>query len=175
VEEATESGRSLYRNRDVLPRAFLAESYEIADRSSMIPRLKSPDFDPRRTLLLEEDPGFPPAGGDSTDGVLPVTWLAYSPNELRVRVSAEKPSLLFVANPYLPYWRARVDGRPARVHRADYAFQSVPVPQGEHEVTLEYRSGPVLASGALSLGAALFLAGGAARVFARRKGGVSVA
>jgi hypothetical protein len=175
VEEATESGRSLYRNRDVLPRAFLAESYEIADRSSMIPRLKSPDFDPRRTLLLEEDPGFPPAGDDSTDGVLPVTWLTYSPNKLRVGVSAEKPSLLFLANPYLPYWRARVDGRPARVLRAHYAFQSVPVPQGEHEVTLEYRSAPVLASGAISLGAALFLAVGAARVFVRRKGGVSVA
>ncbi|MFH1682000.1 MAG: YfhO family protein, partial [Candidatus Eisenbacteria bacterium] len=171
VEEAVEGERALYRNLDVLPRAFLAERHEIMDRSRMIETIRDPDFDPREVVLLEEDPGFGAPKGEGEDEPLPVTWLEYSPNRLRVRVSAGRPSVLLVANPYLPYWHARVDGEEARLLRTDYAFQGVPVPAGQHEVTLFYRSGPLCAALAVSLAAAGLFIGGALLVFFRRRRG----
>jgi len=171
VQETTEGERALYRNLQVLPRAFLAESFEIVDRSRMIVRMKDPDFAPRRTILLEEDPGFAPDSGESGGEPPPAVWIAYTPNRLRLRVTAARPSLLFVANPWLPYWRARVDGSEARLLRAHYAFQAIPVPAGEREVTLEFHSDPLRAAVAVSGAAAAFLVAGALFTIARRRKG----
>jgi len=86
-------------------------------------------------------------------------------------VTAARPSLLFVANPWLPYWRARVDGSEARLLRAHYAFQAIPVPAGEREVTLEFHSDPLRAAVAVSGAAAAFLVAGALFTIARRRKG----
>ncbi len=59
----------------------------------------------------------------------------------RVRATArcDGPCLLVVARPWDPGWRARVDGRPAVVERANLAGLGVVSPAGEHEVELVYR------------------------------------
>jgi hypothetical protein len=174
VQETTEGDRALYRNLDVLPRAFLAERFEIHDRSRMIARIMDPEFAPRETILLEEDPGFASGGGESAGAPAPAEWIEYAPNRLRLRVAAARPSILFVSNPWLPYWRARVDGREAPLLRAHYAFQAIPVPAGEHEVTLEFHSNPLRVAVAVSVASAVFLAAGALfTIAARRKGGGS--
>ncbi|MFH1279710.1 MAG: hypothetical protein ABIK65_15180 [Candidatus Eisenbacteria bacterium] len=173
-ELLTEGGRTLYRNRAVLPRAFLAERWEIVPRESMIGRIESEGFNARETILLEEDPGFVPAPVGEGGGTAPVRWVEYTPNRLVMEIDARRPSLLFVSNAWLPYWGARVDGEEAPVLRGDYAFQAVPVPEGAKEVTLRFRSPPFVAARAVSLGAVAFLLIGAAgtAVISRRRGGV---
>lgn len=172
-ELLTEGGRTLYRNREALPRAFLAEGWEIVPRESMIGRIESGNFRARETILLEEDPGIPSAPGGGGGNRTPVRWVEYTPNRLVLEIDGAGPSLLFLSNAWLPYWRARVDGEEAPVLRAHYAFQAVPVKGGAKEVTLEYRSPPYEAARAVSLGAAAFLSVGAVGVFVvgrRRKG-----
>lgn len=48
------------------------------------------------------------------------------------------PSLAVVSQSYYPDWKAYLDGRPARLWRANYAFQGLEVPTGTHQVLLRY-------------------------------------
>ncbi len=151
--------RYLYRNRAVLPRAFLAPEFEIVpDSEARLARLTRQDIDFSRVIVLEEDPGIPA----STSPAGSVQWITKGPDEYAVRVEAPDPQILFVSNNWLPYWKATIDGEDTPLLRANHAFQAVPVPAGTHDVSIRYRSGPVTACTFLSLGAlVLVVAAGA--------------
>ena len=70
-------------------------------------------------------------------------------------------------------WLVTVDGRPARLERANLAFRAVAVPEGRHRVEFVYGPavvGPVTWISAVSLA---LLAGGAWIVRPRSFGGVA--
>lgn len=47
--------------------------------------------------------------------------------------------MVFISQSYYHDWKAQVDGKPAPLWRANYAFQAVEVPAGRHEVILVYK------------------------------------
>jgi hypothetical protein len=57
---------------------------------------------------------------------------------MRFRTSASCAGYLVVADSWDEGWRARVDGQPVPVLRADYALRAVAVREGTHEITLAY-------------------------------------
>ena len=59
-------------------------------------------------------------------------------NSQRLEVSSPSPALLYVADAWYPLLRARVDGRPAPLYRANYAFRAVPLPAGASSVEFYY-------------------------------------
>ena len=63
-----------------------------------------------------------------------------TPNTLTVKTKSDQAGHLFIANTYSPNWQAFLDGSavPQQVRRTNYAFQSVPLPAGEHTVVLKY-------------------------------------
>ncbi len=58
--------------------------------------------------------------------------------EVVVRTSATGRSLLVLADPYYPGWRATVDGKPASIVPTDRAFRGVEVPAGAHTVRFQF-------------------------------------
>ena len=56
-----------------------------------------------------------------------------------VDVTSEAAAYLVVADPYQPWWEARIDGAPAPLLRADGIFRAVPVPAGAHRVSFVFR------------------------------------
>jgi len=60
-------------------------------------------------------------------------------HRLAFSVETPSPALVVVAQAYHPNWRARVDGRPAELWRANYAYQALQVPAGQHRVELQYQ------------------------------------
>jgi len=50
---------------------------------------------------------------------------------------SDKPWLFF-SDTFFPGWKALVDGVPAKIYRANYAFRAVLLPAGEHEVLWTY-------------------------------------
>jgi len=68
-----------------------------------------------------------------------------------IEATADEPSLVVIAQTYYHNWTAEVDGQPARLLRANVAFQAVQIPPGKHQIHLAYRDLAFQIGAALSL------------------------
>ena len=100
----------------------------------------------------------PRNGSTAKGGPSRITWLGYGPSRLRLRVHATAPGLLVVTDTFTHLWRARVDGAPAPLLKADVMFRGVPVPGGSHTVDMGYDTRGMAWSMRISLFAWILLA-----------------
>jgi hypothetical protein len=56
-----------------------------------------------------------------------------------MEVNATQDAMLLLADQMYPGWGATIDGKPAHIYRADYLFQAIFVPAGQHTVEFVYR------------------------------------
>ncbi len=63
-------------------------------------------------------------------------------NPNRIEMESENPSGGFLVRleNYHKGWRAKVDGKPVKIYRANYAFQAIRVPAGRHRVIFEFKT-----------------------------------
>jgi hypothetical protein len=133
----------IYENPAALARATVVGAYRVAATdSAILDSVGRGTPDPARATWLLEDPQLTlgPVEGASAQ----IT--RYDLNHVEVDVQTPGPGLLRLADLYYPDWEARVDGRPARLLRADYLLRAVPVPAGRHRVSFTFRS-PAVAQG----------------------------
>jgi hypothetical protein len=104
--------------------------------SNCLERLVSLDFDPRTQVLLPADISEQhlPEGSARAEVVVESS----TPHYVRFRVEAEKATIVSVAQSYYHPWRAFLNDSPARLWRANHAFQALQVPAGEHVIELRY-------------------------------------
>jgi len=134
----------VYRNDDVLPRAFVVPRAKvIGDREELLRELRN--FDPRETVILEEEPdaGSTMQDAGCTWGVDHAFVITYSPNEVVIEVTMDQPGWLVLTDSYFPGWRAYVrtddaDEREVRLYKADHNFRAVSLLAGEHTVRFRY-------------------------------------
>jgi hypothetical protein len=154
---------SVYRNKDVLPRAFVAPAFHVvAGKQELLAAMLRPDLNPARTVLLYKDPGFAP-GSDTMAGTAQV--VKYDCNEVRIKAGLTAPGLLVLTDCYVPDWKAYVDGKPVPVLQAFHTFRAVSLSAGQHEVVFKYESPWYRLGSYISLAALVFLCG--TLVFAR--------
>ena len=67
-----------------------------------------------------------------------VEIISESNNRLRLQVETAEDSLLVLSDTYYPGWKAFVDGKKAKIYRADYAFRAIPLNAGTHKVEFVY-------------------------------------
>jgi hypothetical protein len=161
---------AIYRNRSVLPRAFIASSFEVMkDKDQLLDRLMSPGFDPTRTALLYADPQFTPTA-ESLAGSVTVT--SYDANRVTLKVTASAACLVVLSENFQPDYRVAVDGKPASVLRAYHTLRAVTVPAGEHELVFTYQSNYYRVGTWLTLASIVFLCGtlGFSALRQRRRG-----
>ena len=107
----------------------------VADAEAARAALAHANFDPASEVLLEaDDPGVTPASPCSRVSLTP------SPNVVTITASLEQPGWVVLSDAYYPGWCVFVDGQPAKLLHADYAFRAVPAEAGNH--TLEFRYAP---------------------------------
>lgn len=129
---------SVFINDSVLPRAYIVADYRIAEAKDVLDILKSPQFDPRQTVVLEEDPGLPHAPSK-----LPMTEVRieeYFANRIVCRTDNPASGFLVLSENWHSDWQAFLDGKPVKIYRANYIFRSVYVPVGKHEVVFAFIS-----------------------------------
>jgi hypothetical protein len=108
--------------------------------------LTSPAFDPTQTVLLAEplpvSPGTNQVAGE-------VKFESYAPKHLVFTAKAAAPSVLLLNDKFDPNWKVTVDGKPAKLLRADFIVRGVFLEAGEHRV--EFKFQPSLAGLYISL------------------------
>jgi hypothetical protein len=134
----------VYEDPRALPRVMLVPDYRIADFDDLI-RDGWPGVDPRRVVLLQQAaaPLLPAApapatapGREAAAGTARI--LRYANTEVDVEVNAPAGGFLLLTDVWHPWWRARVDGRPAEILKADVVFRAVAVGPGLHRVVFTF-------------------------------------
>ncbi len=109
----------------------------VPDPERLRSRLRSPDWDPHRRVLLARRPaGAPAPDPERRSQELHVT--SSSSDRVVFHVDAPRPAYLVFVESYDPGWTASVDGRPAEVVPANGDFMACVVPAGRHEVVFRY-------------------------------------
>lgn len=111
---------------------LVAEALSARDGEHAHELVLAPEFDPRRTVVLEG------GGGATSSAELALEVERASPSSAAYRARCSAAAFLVLSQPFLPGWRARVDGRDVPLLRANYAFSALPLPAGESWVELEY-------------------------------------
>ena len=109
--------------------------------------LASPTFDPRHTVYLPLEARNQIAAKSSQ---LKTVSSSFSAQRLSIQFKADSPALLVVAQSFFPAWHASLDGHPVIIWPANYAFQAVAVPAGNHALVLVYRDGFFYTGAAIS-------------------------
>jgi hypothetical protein len=126
---------TVYRNRRVLPRAFLVSRMRVKrNRDDLLHALAQPDFQPEREVLLEEE--LPLETEDEAQGEARIT--RYRPNRAEIETRSAAPAVLVFSETWYAGWRAAVDGKPQRVLRANGALRAVALTAGEHKIAWAY-------------------------------------
>jgi hypothetical protein len=150
ISQLTAPGENVKWNpRDsFLPLVTAGQQPVFADDTNALMTVLSPAFDPRRFVLL------PPEARSFvsiTNGTLAQATLeSFAAQRVELSVTSAAPSLVVVAQTYYHRWQAQIDGQPARLLRANYAFQAVEVPAGKHRVSLGYRDSAFYAGAIIS-------------------------
>jgi hypothetical protein len=131
-------GLDVYKNKGALPRAFLvSRARVISDREALLDALRDPALDPAKEVLLEKPLPVPlPEEPPQDPGT--ATVVEYQFNRVVVDADVKSDCILVLGDAYYPGWRATIDGRPAPVFPAYYAFRGVQIPTGAHRVEFVY-------------------------------------
>src|SRR3989344_1119397 len=133
----------IFENTQSLPRAYLADNHEVIELDEdILSAVYAPTFNPKNTVLLEQNPQFPDlkvlAAAERLQSES-VDFLKDTDNEIILMTSADIAKMLVLSDVYDRGWKAWIDGNPTPVLRANFAFRAVTVPAGEHTIRFFYQ------------------------------------
>lgn len=150
----------LYEDSCFVPRAYVAGKVLFSMNSeTTIEHLADPSFDALNTVILAAAPGSSPAVAPAAEeahgnaglgagaAAAPreataagdVEIVRREPNSVTLRAQLTRPAYVVLLDRYDPDWQATLDGRPARVFRANQIFRAVYAGPGQHEIRFQYR------------------------------------
>jgi hypothetical protein len=135
----------LYRLNAENPYSWLTPIAVKAPDEQVLATVLNPRFDVKRAALFDTSANVTAAQGvQSLPAPVAITTSVrhYEPGKVEIDLSAPAPegSSLVVAENYYPGWIAAVDGKPARIGRADYTLVGVELPRGGRSVELNFTS-----------------------------------
>lgn len=126
------------RNSNVLPRVFPVHDVRvIEDKELVLAWLDNPSFNPRKTVLLEDNVALHVSSSrPETESTVEI--VSYKDDEIRIDAGMADNGFVVLSEKYYPGWKAYLDGKPAKIYQADYILRAIYVPQGNHKLTVRY-------------------------------------
>jgi len=133
-------GQTVYFTRKavIIPEAVSGEQFIDAVYAGASGRNKEGK---RSVFFSEKDIDFTaPIMSETTSGKWTIVFPAErtDPNSIETRVNAPEDGFFVRLENFHRGWKAFIDGRETRVYRANYAFQAVRVPKGEHTILFKF-------------------------------------
>lgn len=129
----------LYESPGNLPRIYAVPAVRVvADQQKALDYIRNDFAVDRLAVVVSHDvsPGLP------TTASQPVRFegrfVDYGLNSLTAEVSLDRPAMVIFGEAYYPGWLAEVDGEPATIWQANYAYRGVVVSEGSHLITMTY-------------------------------------
>jgi hypothetical protein len=167
---ATQGEWAVWELPGAAPRASVLSNWRtVGSPAEALREMTAPGFDPRARVVLERDPGLGPPAPAGAAGAS-AAFTSHGSQASTVAVSTPVASVVLIRTPYERYWHASVDGHPVPIIPADYVDQAVPVPAGEHTISLRYDN-PTIGVGLAGSGVMLAAMLGAAWWLRRRERG----
>lgn len=139
----------IYENERYLPRAYVVGSGKHVRRATdVLPAILTGAFDPQKEVLLEGVADVP-----ETPGSGQVAMETYTDTNVVLNATIQKSGFVVLSDTFYPGWQATIDGKPAPILRANYAYRALRVDAGDHRIVFTYDP-PVF-----RIGAAVSLAG----------------
>jgi hypothetical protein len=129
----------LYANPRALPRVLFASAARRMDQDYLVTTGRWPDFDPTREVVLDVravDAGLVSRAPGRA------RLVSYRNTEVVIEADSPAGGWVVLHDPWHPWWRAEVDGRPVKIERANAIFRAIAVPGGR--VTVRFRFRPLL-------------------------------
>lgn len=121
----------VYKNDNVLPRAYFVDSIATAEPMEILNLIKNNSFDPKKVAYLEDGKVNIDKPGDSAN----VEIKSYSDENIDLTAHATGNNMLFLGDTYYPVdWKASIDGESVTIYRLNHGFMGVIVPKGNHNV-----------------------------------------
>ncbi len=120
-----------------MPIVTVGQEPRFLNDESTLNAITSSAFQPRQVVYLPADARDRVSEAGCANAH--ITNLIRSPHHISFEVSTPAATMATVAQTYYHPWKAFIDGEPVPIWRANYAFQAVRVPGGNHLVELVYR------------------------------------
>jgi hypothetical protein len=134
IEGLFERPIRLQRVPEPLPRSYVVGAARPAGGDALA-LLVDPGFDPRREVVLDQGvERREPAGFLGASRIV-----EERADRVVLETEASAAGFVVLLDGFDPGWRARLDGEPTPVLRANAVFRAVAVPEGRHRVELAYR------------------------------------
>ena len=153
------SSIKLFENKQVIPRAiFVPEAEVLPNEDAVFERLKSLEFLPTKTVLLEKQPRQSPqqfSGAlDTFHKENPVSITRYAETEVEVSADIKDHGFLVLSDMNYPGWKAQVDGHDQEVLQANYLIRALELEPGNHTIRfyfdpLSFKIGAVISAGTM--------------------------
>jgi len=142
----------LYQNKKFWPKVYFAQRVRFVsvDEKENLAWLLA-NGDSKEVLIETEEVNF--WSNKQKEIILKEKYLQVEksqPTYWKIKIKTDYPSWLVFSESYQPAqkifkifhqsgWQAFVDGQGVKIYRANYLFQAIPVPVGEHWVEFEYK------------------------------------
>jgi hypothetical protein len=126
--------RFLVYRRKTSPPYYFTSEYRVAAEPEALELVGS--LPPGRELVLESPPSLAPAPNQASDPL--VAARDCGRNSCALVLDAPRPGLVYWSASFFPGWSVRVNGRPAPIRIANFAFRAVEIPAGPVELRFRY-------------------------------------
>ena len=143
--QSTPGAPAYLYERDTLPvyARVVPGALKVRD-DQLIPTVLDPNLPLDRVLIYAESTSVAPVPLRAVPAASPVVARVaeWAPGSMRIVLDGRdtRATYLLVAENWYPDWHATVDGKEARVHRANHAMISVELPPNAAEVSLRFAS-----------------------------------
>jgi hypothetical protein len=127
----------VYLNTQALPRALLIDrARSVSSGEEAWQAIHAPEFKPGGEVVVEGGPALEPH--TRIDGARNLAFTRYSNERVELSVLTPITAYVVLSDVFYPSWTATLDGQPAPVYPANFAFRAVLAPPGEHRVAFAF-------------------------------------